>query len=216
MASQGVKPAAQPRAKQTRDKLVAALERLLKRKAFTEISVAEIAGEAGVAVGTVYRRFENKDAFIPVVFDLYRARVEAFAASRDGRFEPDLSAGLRTALREITRRAWRFIGEDGHLVRAAHLHARLHPDLVGGEWEAMIEAGVASYGLLIDAFEGEVKRSDRDAAARFVFYTLNTLLAEYGLYPEDGPGAGLGGMSGPVFTDSVADAIYGYLVTPDA
>ncbi|HAQ36073.1 MAG: hypothetical protein CMF74_06885 [Maricaulis sp.] len=216
MASQGVKPAEQLRARETRDKLVAALERLLKEKAFTEISVAEIASEAGVAVGTVYRRFENKDALIPVVFDLYRARVEAQAASPEGRFEPDLEAGLRPALRELTRRAWRFLGQDGHLVRAAHLHARLRPDLVGDEWEAMIEASVTSYGLLVDAFDSEVKRGDRDAAARFVFYMLNTLLVEYGLYPQDGPGVGLGQMSGPDFTDSVADAIYGYLATPDS
>lgn len=216
MASQGVKPAAQPRAKRTRDKLVAALERLLKQKAFTDISVAEIAGEAGVAVGTVYRRFENKDAFIPVVFDLYRARVEAFAASPDGQFSPDLDAGLRTALREMTRRAWRFLDADGHLVRAAHLHARLYPELVGDEWEAMIEASVAAYGHLIEAFADEVKRTDRDAAARFVFYALNTLLAEYGLYPEDGPGAALRDTDAAAFTDSVADAIYGYLSIPDA
>ena len=92
MASQGVKPAEQLRARETRDKLVAALERLLKEKAFTEISVAEIANEAGVAVGTVYRRFENKDALIPVVFDLYRARVEAQAASPEA--ESDLSKNM--------------------------------------------------------------------------------------------------------------------------
>lgn len=216
MPRQGVKPAAQSRARETRDKLVAALERLLKDRAFTDISVAEIAREAGVAVGTVYRRFENKDAFIPVVFDLYRARVEAQAASPEGRFVPDIEAGLRTALRALTAQAWRFLGEDGHLVRAAHLHARLRPDLVGDEWEELIEASVASYGLLIDAFSGEVKRDDRDAAARFVFYMLNTLLVEYGLYPQDGPGVGLGQMRGTDFTDAVADAIYGYLSTPDA
>ena len=63
----GAKPALQTRSQQTRDKLVAALERLLRDKAFENISVAEIAREAGVSVGAVYTRFENKDAFIPVL-----------------------------------------------------------------------------------------------------------------------------------------------------
>lgn len=214
MTRQGVKPAAQDRAKKTRDKLLAAFESLLKEKSFESMSVAEIAGRAGLSVGAVYRRFENKDAFIPVIFDLYRERVEALAGSPEGQYSPDLDAGLRTALRGMTAMAWGFLKREGHLVRAAHLYARLRPDLVGDEWEAMIEMGVASYRLLVEAFADEVARPDADEAARVLFYLLNTSMIEYGLYREDGPGAALSiGEAG--FTDAMADAMYGYLTVPE-
>ncbi|MEE2565498.1 TetR/AcrR family transcriptional regulator [Hyphobacterium marinum] len=214
MTRQGVKPAAQDRAKKTRDKLLAAFEALLKEKSFEAMSVADIAGRAGLSVGAVYRRFENKDAFIPAIFDLYRERVEALAASPEGQYVPDLDAGLRVALRGMTAIAWSFLKRDGHLVRAAHLYARLRPDLVGDEWEAMIEAGVASYRQLVDAFADEIARPDPDEAARVLFYLLNTSMIEYGLYREDGPGAALS-ISDAGFTDAMADAMYGYLTAPE-
>ena len=83
----GAKPALQTRSQQTRDKLVAALERLLRNKPFEQISVAEIAQEAGVSVGAVYTRFENKDAFIPVLFDLYKARLQDHASDQKAEAE---------------------------------------------------------------------------------------------------------------------------------
>tara|TARA_R110002073_G_scaffold19336_7_gene70711 strand:+ start:5335 stop:5982 length:648 start_codon:yes stop_codon:yes gene_type:complete len=214
MSRQGVKPAAQDRAKKTRDKLLAAFESLLREKSFEAMSVAEIAARAGLSVGAVYRRFENKDAFIPAIFDLYRARVERLAASPEGQFQPDPEAGLRVALRGMTAMAWTFLKREGHLVRAAHLYARLRPDLVGDEWDAMIEAGVASYRQLVDFFAGEIARPDPDEAARVLFYLLNTSMIEYGLYRDDGPGAALT-ISDTGFTDAMADAMYGYLTAPD-
>ena len=65
------RPAIQARSRQTRARLMAALERLLRKKDFDAIGVAELAEEAGVAVGTVYRRFENKEALIPLLFGLW-------------------------------------------------------------------------------------------------------------------------------------------------
>ena len=200
MSRQGVKPAAQDRAKKTRDKLLAAFESLLREKSFEAMSVAEIAARAGLSVGAV--------------FDLYRARVERLAASPEGQFQPDPEAGLRVALRGMTAMAWTFLKREGHLVRAAHLYARLRPDLVGDEWDAMIEAGVASYRQLVDFFAGEIARPDPDEAARVLFYLLNTSMIEYGLYRDDGPGAALT-ISDTGFTDAMADAMYGYLTAPD-
>ena len=60
--SQGAKPASQARSRATRDRLVAALDGLLREKDFESITIADLAREAGLAVGTVYRRFENKAA----------------------------------------------------------------------------------------------------------------------------------------------------------
>lgn len=212
--SQGEKPAMQSRSRQTRDKLVAALEHLLRQRSFEDISIADLAAEAGLSVGTVYRRFENRDALIPVIFELYAARVAQQAESPSGRLELEPGDGLRTALRKMVSLGWGFLTAEAHLVRAAHLHARLRPDLVGVEWEAFLEMAVASSMTLIEHFSAEVTVSDRRHAAEIVTYLLNTSLIERALYPQDGPAFALS-MSDEVFTTAMADAIYGYLTAPE-
>ena len=211
--SQGEKPARQSRSRQTRDKLVTALEHLLRQRSFEEISIADLAAEAGLSVGTVYRRFENRDALIPVIFELYAARVSEFAASPSGQLALEPDAGLRTALRQMVAQGWAFLTAEAHLVRAAHLHARLRPDLVGEEWEAFLEMAVESSSALIEHFSGEVSITDRRQAAQIVTYLLNTSLIEKALYPQDGPAFALT-MSDAEFTAAMADAIYGYLTVP--
>ncbi len=215
MVRQGEIPASQRRAKETRDRVAAALGALLREKPFSEIGMAEIAARAGVSVGAVYRRFENKDALIPVILELYRDSVERFAASPEGRYRPDPDAGLRAALKGVAEAAWRYVKREGALLREAQLYARLRPELAGEDWDALMAQSVASYEGLLDLFSEEVARKDRRAAAGMVFYLLNSLIAEYGVHGSDGPGAALT-LPDEGFVAAVADAVYGYLSLPEA
>jgi AcrR family transcriptional regulator len=212
--SQGEKPTSQARSRQTREKLVTALERLLRTRDFASITIAELAAEAGVSVGAVYRRFDNKDAFIPVIFELYLRRTDERMASPEGRTEVEPEEGLREALYVIVTHAWSFIETDGHLIRAAHLYARLRPDLVGDEWDAYLEQAVAGSRQIIDFFAAEVRLKNLDAAAQMLTYLLNVLLVEKGLYADDGIGAVLT-IPDEVFLRGLADTMYGYLTTPE-
>lgn len=212
--SQGTRPAQQARSRQTRDRLVAALEALLREKDFEAITIADLAGRAGLSVGAVYRRFENKDAFIPVIFELYRVRLERHMTG-EGRIEIDPADGLRAALHQIMTAAWSFLEQEGHLIRAAHLYARLRPDLAGDEWEALLAAALDSARQIVALFEAEIGVTDREEAAQMLAYLLNTLPIERGLYARDGVAALLT-IPREAFIRAVADAIYGYLVsTPD-
>jgi AcrR family transcriptional regulator len=212
--SQGVKPATQARSRQTREKLVLALERLLRERDFDSITIAELAAEAGLSVGAVYRRFDNKDAFIPVIFELYLKRMEERMATPEGKAEIDPEAGLRAALHVIVLNGWKFIETDGHLIRAAHLYARLRPDLVQDEWAAYLDQAVAGMRQVVEFFGDEIRVADSEVAAQMLTYLLNVLMIEKGLYPEDGIAAALT-MSNEVFTRSIADTMYGYLTTPE-
>ncbi|OLF77487.1 hypothetical protein AWH62_16395 [Maricaulis sp. W15] len=211
--SQGTKPARQERSRQTRDRLVAALDACLREKPFADITIAELAETAGLSVGAVYRRFENKDAFIPVIFELYRARLDAFMAG-DGRVEVDPAAGLRQALHAACAVGWQFLVRHGYLVRAAHLHARLRPDLIGDDWEELLDQARQSAHQLIALFGDEVKRRDPDEAAQMFTYLMNTLPIERALYPEEGAAVVLT-LSDERFVAAIADTLYGYLVTAD-
>ena len=61
--------AQQKRAIATREKILDGLEVLLERREFEMISIAELANEAGVAVGSVYSHFKDKDALLPALLD---------------------------------------------------------------------------------------------------------------------------------------------------
>ena len=54
----------QKRSRATLDRIFQATEKLLEKKRFSEITIAEIAESARCGVGTVYGRFENKDALL--------------------------------------------------------------------------------------------------------------------------------------------------------
>ena len=206
----GAKPARQTRSQHTRDKIVAALDRLLKDRPFEQVSVSELAAEAGVSVGAVYQRFENKDALIPVVFQLYRQRLDEEAQQR--RDEP-APVGLRATLKAAMAHAWAMMERHGHLMRAAHLHARLRPDLVGPEWEPLIEASRRSIQAVITAHAAEVTHPDPDMAVQTLTYFLNTALIEAGLYPDISPPVAEALKDG-VLAEELADYAWGYLTAP--
>ena len=211
---QGQKAALQARSIQTREKLIRALETLLRYKPYEEISVADIASEAGLSVGAVYRRFENKDAFIPVVLDLYQDRLAAFNSNPENQVSPTPSTPLLDALHKITELTWRFMEAEGHLMRAAFIHARTRPDLIGSEWDEFLEAGAASYKALLETYADQITVPDLEEAARMTLYLLNVGMAEYGLYPTQGPAAAIQ-LSPEHFTRALARSIYGYLTLPN-
>lgn len=59
-----INQAQQDRSRETEDAIVAAATELMAERPFDQISVAEIAGRAGVSVGGFYARFKNKGALL--------------------------------------------------------------------------------------------------------------------------------------------------------
>ena len=211
---QGEIQAEQSRSRRTREKLVMGFAELLREKPFDCITIAELAKRAGVGVGTVYGRFANKDALIPVIFEVYLKMLEHYAEDPANALILDEQDTLRTALSKICARAWRLLKAEPQLIRTAHLYARLRPDLVGEDWDAIIETSVAQFPQVIDHFAPEVRRPDPDAAARMLFYLLNTVMVEQGLYADAGPGAVLR-TSEDAFVEDCTTTIYGYLTAPE-
>ena len=214
--SQGAKSTFQARSRATRDKLIAALEDLLRTKRFDEISVAEIAAKAGVSPASIYRRFENKDAFIPVLFELYRRRIDDWTVSPEARFDPDEAPTLRAALRQVALIALRQLGQQRHILRAVHVYAHLRPDLIGQEWRALEAQAVAAFDALLAHYQAEIKRTDMATAAGMTAYFINTIFIERGLFWDEDDVARWQ-LPGRVeaFAEEVADFAYGYLTTPE-
>ena len=192
---------------------MAALEELLRGGTFQDASVAEIAERAGVAVGSVYRRFENKDAMIPVLFDLYFDRWQAHREALE-RDPVNFDTGLRGALRQAALRAWGFMTREAHILRAVHLYGRLRPELASDEWERLRKESRASFQVLLDHFADEVRRRDLDQAAEACAYFFNTAFIDRALYPDIGPAAGMK-LDGETFAVTMADFAWAWLTHED-
>ncbi len=207
--------ASQDRSRRTREKLVTAFGALLREKAFEAITMAELAERSGVAVGTVYRRFANKEALIPVIFEVYLQMLQTQSTDNSRHMTLEDDDTLWDATLKLCKAAWDVLERDPQLIRSAHLYARLRPDLVGEDWDDIIEGSVGQFRQLIDHFSDEVQRPDADGAARMVFYLLNTVMVEQGLYGDAGPGAALK-VDTPAFIEDCATTVYGYLTVGEA
>ncbi len=104
----------QARALETERKLLESLMRLLAEKSFSELTVAELAREAGVTTGAIYRRFENKE-------DVLRAAVYRFVLDRTQEYESTYPAELtdRQLLKSYLSNLLDFTHTNANLLRAA-------------------------------------------------------------------------------------------------
>lgn len=80
-------PARQARSKATRERLLAAGEKVFADKGYDGAKLSDIAAEAGVSVGAVYFRFKDKDA-------LFQAIAETFAEGVRGRMQAVMAGGV--------------------------------------------------------------------------------------------------------------------------
>jgi AcrR family transcriptional regulator len=67
--SRWINPALQLRSRDSLERILAATSRLMAKRSFRDITVAEIAQEANASPTSVYARFENKQALLGALFE---------------------------------------------------------------------------------------------------------------------------------------------------
>jgi AcrR family transcriptional regulator len=169
------KPASQSRSREKRDRILAAMESLLRKKSFSEISVAELAAAAHVPAATIYQRFENRNATGSVLLELYFQRVEEWAGRPPNKRLLAITP-LREALRLIARDGLRQITELGHIMRPAYLYSRQRPDLVGPEWSRLESLALQGFRELLSQRADQARIRDLDRAAALLSYFFNLML----------------------------------------
>lgn len=108
----------QVRSKKTEQALLHALDNLLLRKSYVELTVSEIAAEAGLTTGAIYRRFENKDALLVAAIARGIRRTQRMGQSDQGQFSPNVpdSQLVMNLMRELFRLSF----ENIHIMRAVN------------------------------------------------------------------------------------------------
>ena len=170
----------QKRVARTREKILAALEQLLESKEFEAISIADIARQGGVAVGSIYSHFEDKEALLPALFDRYVERIEERVAefvehgTIDGeKYEAGDTPDLREMIEQSIRGAHRQVTETLGLRRALLTYRRLNPDV---EVPLVSKLGHDAIELLaaeLTKHRDEIVHDDLHEAARMVSYFVN-------------------------------------------
>lgn len=206
-------PPKQSRAIRTREKLINALERLLRDHEFENISVQDIAKEAGVAVGSVYSHFKDKTAFLEFLLTYWRDQVEAQLAiseAQDTKAAFQAIGSLRAALLEVVKAVHAQVQESGHILRAIHTYARLHPEAADEDWQTLVVRSFAPILGLLNVFEDEISIQDKDLATRMLGVFFNTIFIRAALMPQDTL-IEAANLDDETMIQEVTDMTYGYL-----
>jgi len=166
-------PVKQSRSQKTRDRLLAAGFKLLRRKDFDQLSVADIARAANCAVGSFYQRFFDKDQYFFALAEMRREQSRTQLANwYDG-------VKLGSIVERAVERELNFVLEHPDFWRAALRRGTTDPAF----WEEFRALGKASVDRFIEVYAdllGRALKTDEQEGIRFAFQmvrgTMNNTL----------------------------------------
>ena len=137
-----------------REAILKAATRVFAEKGFFNSKVADIAKAAGVADGTVYLYFKNKDDVLHSIFD--RAMAEFIA---DGRREIDALKTPQEKLRRIAELHLERLGTDREMAIVFQVELR-------GSTKFMQEFSAAGFSEYLDIIRNTIAEGQRSGAFR--------------------------------------------------
>ncbi|REL25987.1 TetR/AcrR family transcriptional regulator [Thalassotalea euphylliae] len=126
MQADSIIEAKQVRSQQTQKKLLDALNSCLKQDFFEHISIAQITENAGVSVGTFYRRFKNKEALLPYLYQDFGTQQRDWVLA----LTTEKQATLAQQITYIVENCCHFLSNNAGVLRTLHLNARLYPEIL--------------------------------------------------------------------------------------
>lgn len=204
-------PALRKRPIQSRSRaLVDAVEqaclRILDEGGEAALTVARISEVSGVAVGSIYQYFPNKDAIITLLYErVLDQESEQLLKVREGLVGVPLRAALRDILANIIRVETRLF----KLNKAFHLryHSALHLGMWRGPYDTAGEFIEATWLPLLRMYEHEISTQDPALAAYLLGQGLRSVIRSV---LEDVPAQ----LENPALLDSLVAMAIGCLRPP--
>lgn len=179
------KPAAQTRSLEKQQRILAAMDALLRRKPYGSIGIGDLADAAEVSPATIYQRFDNDDALGAVLLTLYYQKVQEWAArpptGSSGATKTDLAAQLRG----IATNAWDQVQELGYVMRPAYLYSRQHPARTGEQWQRLSQIAREGFRAFVVGHRPELTPARAQGAADTLCDLFNFMLLGPLLHDED-------------------------------
>ena len=171
----------QERSRRTRARLVAAGRRLLSQKDWAEISMTEIAREAKSSVGSLYARFENKQALFDELDEDYSQAMKVLLA--DLANEAETHRSLSSFAPSLVHRLVQFHRDRRGVIRALVLAARIDREpAFAGRTKAMNQASKDLLERLVALMGGD-SAEDLERVSWGLFIVM-TMIRERILFPE--------------------------------
>jgi len=106
-----------------------ALEEMLGERFFEQITIRDLAARTGVATGTIYRRFKDKEALLPVLYERFDHKLSEWAAGFWDDFDLDAERRPGPRIRHLVGKHVVFYKAHAPILRTVYLYMRLHGEL---------------------------------------------------------------------------------------
>ena len=119
----------QTRSQVTQERVLQALEELLSERFFEQITIRDLAARSGVSGGTIYRRFKDKEALLPVLYERFDHTISEWAEEFWDDFDLDAESRLGPRIRHLVAKHVVFYAAHAPILRTVYLYMRLHGEL---------------------------------------------------------------------------------------
>jgi AcrR family transcriptional regulator len=173
-SDRGVRPPQQRRSRESLERVLTAGERVLADNGYEGFTIGEVSRRARVSVGSVYARFDNKEALIHAIHARMMERLtppEADVAAAD-----DPGADLATVVARGVHALAGRMGRERELLRAFMVRGAVDPSIAAPGSEAS-RATARAFKTAVLAHRGEIGHDDPELAADIAFRLVYDVLA---------------------------------------
>jgi AcrR family transcriptional regulator len=161
----------QERGKVTYDALIEAGFRLLARHELQDISIADLASEAGYSVGAFYARFRSKDEFFDALIDRH------LEIRTDTQIQLFATLPLESLPEQLLQNVVGYYWENQNFWRAVLARGLRDPAF----WESICNHGIEFASRFIDRLTQEIGRSLESREIAHIFFSFQSTLSTINL-----------------------------------
>ncbi|MFC8130779.1 TetR/AcrR family transcriptional regulator [Streptomyces sp. NPDC057302] len=194
----------QARSAATLARVLQAAEDIACSSGLEEMTITGVAARAGVSVGTIYRRFEDKEQLITALTERMLERREQYMAEQLRSAEPSLS-GVMDAYAHA-------------LLQSFADSSRLFPELLRARGSRSLDRGARTiteiHRLLLEAaapYTDQIRRSDPQTALDTAARAILGACFHNSVRPDPATGEAARGQ----YADELSDMALAYLLTPE-
>ncbi|MFG2891237.1 TetR/AcrR family transcriptional regulator [Streptomyces sp. NPDC048248] len=194
----------QARSAATLARVLRAAEEIASSSGLEEMTITGVAGRAGVSVGTIYRRFDDKEQLITALTERMLERREEYVAEQLRSAEPSLS-GVMDAYAHA-------------LLQSFADSSNLFPELLRARGARSLDRGARTiteiHRLLLEAaapYADQIRRSNPQTALDTVARAVLGACFHNSVRPDPAVGA----EAQSRYADELSDMAIAYLLTPD-